>query len=71
MQTRSMTMLMASSSSTTTTTAVKPERKIGKKPLEQNDVNRSIIDFDESSKEWRANKISIGNGCFKYKKRKQ
>ena len=57
-------MLMASSS---TTTAVKPERKIGKIPLQRNDVN-TIIDFDESSKEWRANKISTGNGCFKYKR---
>jgi hypothetical protein len=25
------------------------------------------IDFDESSKAWRANKISIGDGQFKYK----
>jgi len=25
------------------------------------------IDFDESSKEWRKNKISLGEGMFKYK----
>ena len=25
------------------------------------------IDFDSASKAWRANKISIGNGNFKYK----
>jgi hypothetical protein len=25
------------------------------------------IDFDSASKAWRANKISIGNGSFKYK----
>lgn len=24
------------------------------------------IDFDEASKEWRSNKRSIGNGCYKY-----
>ena len=24
------------------------------------------INFDEASKEWRNNKISIGNGSFKY-----
>ena len=26
------------------------------------------IDFDESSKAWRKNKISLGNGMFKYKR---
>jgi hypothetical protein len=25
------------------------------------------IDFDDSSKEWRKNKINVGQGCFKYK----
>lgn len=25
------------------------------------------IDFDNASKEWRKNKISLGNGMFKYK----
>ena len=25
------------------------------------------IDFDESSKEWRKNKIQLGEGMFKYK----
>ena len=24
------------------------------------------IDFDEASKEWKTNKRSIGNGCYKY-----
>lgn len=28
------------------------------------------IDFDEASEAWRSNKISIGNGQYKYKKRK-
>ena len=27
----------------------------------------SQIDFDEASKEWRKNKISVGNGYYKYK----
>ena len=26
-----------------------------------------IIDFDEASKEWRKNKISLGGGVFQYK----
>ena len=26
-----------------------------------------IIDFDYASREWRKNKISIGQGSFKYK----
>lgn len=26
-----------------------------------------VIDFDESSREWRKNKIHLGNGMFKYK----
>ena len=26
------------------------------------------IDFDESSKSWRKNKISLGEGMFKYKR---
>jgi hypothetical protein len=26
------------------------------------------IDFDESSKAWRKNKISLGEGIFKYKR---
>ena len=29
---------------------------------------KPIIDFDKSSKEWRKNKIHLGNGMFKYKK---
>jgi hypothetical protein len=24
------------------------------------------IDFDEASKAWKANKKSVGNGCYKY-----
>ena len=35
-----------------------------KKPLYDVD-----IDFDEASEAWRANKTSIGNGQYKYKKR--
>ena len=26
----------------------------------------SSFDFDEASKEWRKNKKSTGNGCYKY-----
>ena len=28
---------------------------------------KNLIDFDESSREWRKNKIHLGNGMFKYK----
>jgi hypothetical protein len=28
--------------------------------------NNIDIDFDKASELWRKNKISIGNGCFKY-----
>lgn len=35
-----------------------------KKPLYDVDIN-----FDEASEAWRANKTSIGNGQYKYKKR--
>ena len=24
------------------------------------------IDFDEASKAWKQNKVSVGNGCYKY-----
>ena len=30
------------------------------------DIMEVVINFDESQKLWRENKISIGNGCFKY-----
>ena len=26
----------------------------------------AVINFDESQKMWRENKVYIGNGCFKY-----
>jgi hypothetical protein len=26
-----------------------------------------VIDFDEASRLWKANKISLGNGTYKYK----
>ena len=29
-------------------------------------MNRCEINFDEASKLWRSNKVSIGNGSFKY-----
>lgn len=25
-----------------------------------------VFDFDESSREWNANKCKVGNGCYKY-----
>ena len=32
------------------------------------DCKRKRIDFDEASRQWRKNKISTGNGTFRYKK---
>jgi hypothetical protein len=29
-------------------------------------LNSSLIDFDEASKAWKANKIKINNGCYRY-----
>jgi len=29
-------------------------------------TKESIIDFDEASREWKANKISKGNGTYRY-----
>ena len=34
---------------------------------EKNGQLKVNIDFDESSKAWRKNKINIGQGCFRYK----
>lgn len=34
---------------------------------ENNGQFKINIDFDESSKAWRKNKINIGQGCFRYK----
>lgn len=30
-------------------------------------MNQSPIDFDEASREWRKNKVSLGKGFFQYK----
>jgi len=38
-----------------------------KKKSEQNTTYGGIIDFNEASEEWKENKISIGNGMYKYK----
>ena len=40
-------------------------------PEKINDIPKKIktnIDFDEASKEWRKNKISLGYGLFRYKR---
>jgi hypothetical protein len=36
-------------------------------PKKKGQQYKITIDFDEASKAWRANKIPIGNGQFKYK----
>ena len=40
------------------------------KKVEQNGLAQPLlkveVDFDESSKAWKANKKSTGNGCYKY-----
>jgi hypothetical protein len=35
--------------------------------LKEQKVYKVNIDFDHASKMWRKNKISLGNGMFKYK----
>lgn len=40
-------------STSTTTTTMKPLYEVH-------------IDFDEASAAWKANKVSVGNGCYKY-----
>ena len=37
-----------------------------KKVSEHNATYDVVIDFDEASEEWQKNKISIGNGMYKY-----
>ena len=33
---------------------------------EKSSLYKVEIDFDEASEEWKANKRSLGNGCYKY-----
>jgi len=35
--------------------------------MNNNNNNSFLIDFDEASKQWRKNKIYLGNGIFRYK----
>lgn len=37
-----------------------------KKVSEHNATYDVVIDFDDASEEWKKNKISIGNGMYKY-----
>ena len=40
----------------------------GKEYLEQKKLYDNFIDFDESSDQWRKNKIHLGEGIFRYKR---
>ena len=40
----------------------------GKEYLEQKKIYDNFIDFDESSDQWRKNKIHLGEGIFRYKR---
>ena len=40
----------------------------GKEYLEQKKLYDNFIDFDESSRQWRKNKIHLGEGIFRYKR---
>ena len=33
---------------------------------EKSSLYEVIIDFDQASEAWKANKRSVGNGCYKY-----
>lgn len=37
-------------------------------PSKTRNCNYNLIDFDESSKLWKSNKIYLGNGTYRYKK---
>jgi hypothetical protein len=48
------------------------ERERQEREREIKDKKKEVsfeIDFDEASKAWRANKVVLKNGCFRYKKR--
>ena len=40
----------------------------GKEYLQQKKIYDNFIDFDEASRQWRKNKIHLGEGIFKYKR---
>ena len=40
----------------------------GKEYLKQKKLYDNFIDFDESSRQWRKNKIHLGEGIFRYKR---
>ena len=40
----------------------------GKEYLFQKKLYDNFIDFDEASREWRKNKIHLGEGVFRYKR---
>lgn len=44
-----------------------PFRMIIAKDKINNQIFSNNIDFDNAKKEWRKNKINLGNGMFKYK----
>lgn len=44
---------------------INQETKI-KQPIYEEDPYEFVFDFDEASEAWKANKISIGNGSYRY-----
>lgn len=60
MMTRSMTRDFNQPLQPQTQTEPQPQPQIQKIEYEVN------IDFDEASAAWKANKKSLGNGCYKY-----
>ena len=42
--------------------------RVGKEYLKQKKLYDNFIDFDEASKQWRKNKIHLGEGIFIYKR---
>ena len=44
---------------------INPETKI-QQPIYEEDPYEFVFDFDEASQAWKANKISIGNGSYRY-----
>jgi hypothetical protein len=68
MQTRSQTRKLLEEANANANRRVLPETILQNNlPKRKGPQYEITIDFDEASKAWRANKIPIGDGQFKYR----
>ena len=68
MQTRSMKMKLQMQEKQTLSSSIRRSARIQSKNSTDKSIDIYIvdIDFDNASKEWRKNKIHLGNCVFKY-----